>query len=235
MLKNKSQKTNVAKTDVEKFLKDTKLKSYQSIKLPYGLKTPGMDRSNSAELVFKYPIDDKSVLDIGCKYGYFCHEAMKRGANQVVGVEISENNYKIAKKIIEFTNLEIQFQNTDFMLLPESPRYDIVLFLNILHHILNPIQAMKKLSNLANEMVVIEFSAIFDNHTKFTLIQKGLLRLFFMKVPFSYIGNQKYHRVWYFSKDAFINLFVNQMSLFKRIEFEKSPRKRGRFIAYCWK
>jgi len=224
-----------SKNEVLRFLRETELSGYQSIELPYGLKTPGMDRIRSADLVFKYSVKDKSVLDVGCKYGYFCHEALKRGAVEVAGVEISEQNVKVAREVVELWNHKIEIRNADFMSIPDSQRYDVVLFLNVMHHILSPVMAMKKLNSIAKKMVIVEFPTLYDTHTKLSKIQTIVLRILFANKPLLFIGDKNYHRTWYFSKNAFVNLFMKQMNLFKKIEFEISPRKKGRLIAYCWR
>jgi len=226
---------DVLKDDVVQFLKETKFSGYQSMELPYGLKTPGMNRKKSADHVFKYSAKNKSVLDVGCKYGYFCHEAIKKGAKIADGVEINPDNVFIAKQIVNLWNRDIDIKQMDFMQCSDMKMYDIVLFLNVMHHIISPVSAMMKLSNMANEIVIVEFPTLIDNHTKLTPIKKLILNLFFQKEPLMFIGEKKYHRTWYFSKDAFVNLFKKQMRLFKKIDFDNSPRKKGRLIAYCWK
>jgi predicted nicotinamide N-methyase len=56
--------------------------SYQNIELPYGLSTGGADRSSTARHIFPDDMTGKTVLDLGSKFGYFCFEALKRGANR---------------------------------------------------------------------------------------------------------------------------------------------------------
>src|SRR5690606_34758076 len=66
------------KSEVERFLARTDLEAYQRMELPHGLSTGGRDRSRSVEAVFAHPVAGRSVLDVGCKYGFFCHEALLR-------------------------------------------------------------------------------------------------------------------------------------------------------------
>ena len=236
MVKKKSEDNiTVSKEDVINFLNKTDLKEYQSINLPFGLQTPGMDRSKSADIVFKHSIKDKSVLDIGCKYGYFCHEAILRGATVVNGVEISNTNVEIAKKIVELWGRDIEIIEGDFLETDLNKKFDVVLFLNVLHHIISPVSILKKVSRCTNELAVVEFPTILDSHTGLFTFKKIIYKLFFNSFPLIYLGDQKYHRLWYFSKPAFENLVVDQLSLFKRVEFVDSPRKSGRIIAHCWK
>jgi len=224
-----------SKQNVEKFLIETKFGGYQSIDLPYNLKTPGMDRSESAKKVFKYSVENKSLLDIGCKYGYFCHDAVIRGASVVKGIEINNTNVEIAKRIVELWGRDIEIIEGDFLETDFNDKFDIVLLLNVLHHLISPVSSLKKVSKSANELAIIEFPTLLDNHTGSSIIKKTIYKLVFKSFPLIYLGNHKYHRLWYFSKPAFNNLVIDQLSLFKRVEFVDSPRKSGRVIAYCWK
>lgn len=219
---------------VREFLNKYQFDGYQSIDLPYGLKISGMDRSKSANAVFKYPVKGKAVLDVGCGYGYFCHEAILRGASKAVGIETSKERASIAKEISSLWTRNITILSQDFYDIDDSIHYDIVLFLNMLHHVVYPVEAMKKLAKITDEMMIVEFATLLDRQININLILRGLYNIIFSNLPLVYIGYRKYHRVWYFSKHAFNNLFVEQMNLFRRVEFGNSPRKRGRLIAYCW-
>ena len=236
MVKKKSEDNiTVSKEDVINFLNKTDLKEYQSINLPFGLQTPGMDRSKSADIVFKHSVKDKSVLDIGCKYGYFCHEAILRGATEVNGVEISNTNVEIAKKIVELWGRDIEIIEGDFLEIDLNKKFDVILLLNVLHHIISPVTIMKKIAEQTKELAIIEFPTVLDSHTGLSKFRKTIYNLFFSNFPLIYLGNQKYHRLWYFSIPAFENLVIDQLSLFNHVEFVSSPRKKGRTIAFCWK
>src|SRR4051812_5301551 len=63
------------------------LSGYQRLVLPGGQVVPGVDRSDVADRVFPADLTGRSVLDVGCYYGYFLHEAARRGARRAVGVE----------------------------------------------------------------------------------------------------------------------------------------------------
>ena len=176
--KKSENNVTVSREDIINFLNETDLKEYQSIDLPFGLKTPGMDRSKSADIVFKYSVKNKSVLDIGCKYGYFCHEAILRGANVVNGIEISDANVEIAKKIVELWDRDIEIFEKDFLDTDFNKKFDVVLMLNVLHHIISPVSILKKVSKCTNELAVVEFSTILDSHTGLSMIKKIVYKLF---------------------------------------------------------
>ena len=65
---------------------------YQNVELPYGLSTGGRDRSAVVRKIYPEDMSGKSVLDIGCKYGYFSFEAERRGATRVFGGEADPNS-----------------------------------------------------------------------------------------------------------------------------------------------
>jgi SAM-dependent methyltransferase len=220
--------------DVKEFLRRNEFDGYMGVDLPHGLKVPGTDLSESANAVFKYPLRGKSVLDVGCRYGYFSHEAMMRGAVKTVGVEMEKGYADIAAEISKLWGRNITILCQDLKDIDDSIHYDVTLLLNLLHHLISPVESMGKLAGITNEMLIVEFATIFSPQTKINFISRILYTLFSSDLPLAYIGSRKYHRTWYFSKSAFINLFVKQMNLFKSIEFQVSPRKKGRMLAYCF-
>ena len=68
--------------DIDRFIRETKFAGYQQITLPDGRVIPGTDRSPTADLVFPADLTGKSVLDVGCNYGFFLQEAIRRGARR---------------------------------------------------------------------------------------------------------------------------------------------------------
>jgi SAM-dependent methyltransferase len=221
--------------EVQAFLQDTTFDRYQAIELPYSMRTPGMDRSRSAGLVFRYPLTGKSLLDVGCKYGYFCHEAVKRGVRSAKGIDINPDNIRIAQRIIDLWRRPIAVECLDIMALPAQETYDVVLFLNVIHHLLDPVGAMVRLASITQELLIAELPTPLDRQLKLSKVKRYLLRGFFRETPLVYIDEREYHRVWYFSRAAFDNLFCKQMQLFRRLEWVDSPRKAHRLLVYCWK
>ena len=162
-------------------------------------------------------------------------EAISRGASEVKGIEISSENAKIAKKIIELWGRNIEIINDDFSNVTKIQKFDITLFLNVIHHTISPASVMEKISKHTRELAIVEFPSVMDSQTLLSKLEKIIYNYFLSDASLIYLGNEKYHRTWYFSKKAFENLVIKQLSLFKRVEFVPSPRKYGRFIAYCWK
>jgi 2-polyprenyl-3-methyl-5-hydroxy-6-metoxy-1,4-benzoquinol methylase len=227
--------TGVAdRAEVERFLAGTKMEAYQRIELPHGLATPGRDRSHSVTEVFRHPVAGKSLLDVGCKHGYFCHEALRRGATRVKGIDIEAENVAITREIARLWNRPIEAELVDFLALPEEP-FDVVLFLNVLHHVLDPVAALRKLAALSRERLVIEFATPFDHQAGFGPIARRLLRPLLESHSLVHLGERSYHRAWYFSGTALERLLVQHLELFRRVELHRSPQWRGRLLAHCWK
>jgi len=224
-----------SRAEIERFLSESEIDRYQRIELPHGLVLPGRDRRPTAEIVFRSGVRGCSLLDVGCKYGAFCHEAMLRGATQVTGVDLDPATVAIARRVAEFWDRKIELQCGDFFDLPEDGRFDTVLFLNMLHHVVDPVVALRKLATLTRELLVVAFPTPRDHQTKVPRWARGAVALLARRLPLAYVGGTRGRRIWYLSEAAFHNLVVTQLQLFRRVEFTSSPQRSGRSIAHCWK
>jgi SAM-dependent methyltransferase len=76
------------------------------------------------------------VLDLGCNEGFFSIEAAKRGAEKVIGIDLSEHFFAKAKeRAAAFSNIE--FRNTQMYDLPEG-EFDLIFLFSALHYISTP-------------------------------------------------------------------------------------------------
>ena len=89
----------VIKVELEEYLREIGLTSYQHVDLPHGLILPGKDHSMKMNAIYHVDLNQKKVLDIGCYYGLYSHEAVRKGAQRAVGVEINPDRYQAAKKL----------------------------------------------------------------------------------------------------------------------------------------
>src|SRR5215831_14498747 len=92
----KETSRNYTKEQIESILREEDFE-YHRVNLPYGLCTPGMDRSPTSDLIFTESLVGKTVLDVGCGLGVFCFDAEARQASKVVGVELKESRLRKAR------------------------------------------------------------------------------------------------------------------------------------------
>jgi len=106
-------------------------------------------------------IENKSFLDIGTCYGYFCFELTKQGA-LTIGVEANKERFNICKclsKIYGCDPSNPKFINFDILNYEKlsNEKYDYVLLLNIFHYIIerNESSAWALLNKLSEESEVV--------------------------------------------------------------------------------
>jgi SAM-dependent methyltransferase len=101
---------------------------------------------------------DKNILDFGSGLGFLSCYLAASGASEVTGVEVVESSITMAKFMAEdiFKVNNVKFINSIDQLEPEY--YDVVLFNNVISHIDQPFDLLKRLSKLTkmNGLVYIE-------------------------------------------------------------------------------
>ena len=223
------------KEKIKELLNSDKYDGHQRIELVDGHVLEGQDKAPMAKIIFdEIDLKGKTVLDVGTAYGFFCYETIKRGAEKAVGIEYNNDRYEVAKQInqIKEENVDIIKLNLEKDELKEE--FDIVLLLNVVHHLTYPIESIKKLASISKELIIVEFPTPANNK----MIRRSKLNRFFMWLvkdyPIITIGNKEYHNTYYFSKKAFKAIFQTHTKLFKKINFKKSC-KDERWIAYCYR
>lgn len=243
-----------SKKQILKFASSYKFKNYQKIILPYGIEIDGIDLQETADMILPKDLKGKSVVDIGCNYGYFCHEAKKRNAKEVIGVEISKETARIARKIADIIGDNVKIVDSVDKL-NANRTYDIILLLNIVHHLDNPFQFIKNLSKKCRKLI-IEFPTPCDesfimrnkgskiNFADLNIISKVMYKakLLFMRFIFKHLNNHygimgvgriNYHNCFYFNKKSFDYTFLVHNRIFKNVTYKASPRFPNRLIAFC--
>jgi len=234
-------KTKWTKEQVENLLKTEKL-AYQKIELPYGLSTGGEDRSDTSNLIFNGNLDGKSVLDIGCYLGYFCHEAVRRGAKKVVGVDANENRLRQARLLADCMGRSIEYKSLNIEEEEITGQFDVVILLNVLHHLRNPIGVLDKIIPHVNERLILELAG--PSSPKADKLLKKMwaswwLRYRINKLPLIIVGrdmtvNRKGEQKFFFSPVAIKHILMEQRSSFARLDILSSGFK-NRYVAVAWK
>jgi SAM-dependent methyltransferase len=206
---------------------------YQSVDLGVGVMTEGADRSYLNEVVFEIDISGRSLFDIGCSLGYFCIEAMRRGASSAVGMDTSPERVRHARKIAEFLNLPITYLSEDFENWNIGDfRADTVLCLNVTHHLYDPIGAIKKMMKIARERIIMEVAVVNWReilNVKGAWAVPGLSRLpvILLKQPKNLVDVAD--RSFLFTQASLSTLFNTHTKAFEPLRTRPSPFK-GRLI-----
>ncbi len=80
------------------------------------------------------PLNKINILDIGCGGGLLSEPMSRLGAN-VVGIDASEKNIKIAKMHATKNNLKIEYKNTSPENLKTNKKFDVILNMEIVEHV----------------------------------------------------------------------------------------------------
>lgn len=238
---------HVSREEIEQFLASKDFTGYQSVPLPYHLRVPGQDKSAAVDFYLSGRVEGKSVLDVGTYYGLYPFEAMERGAARAVGIEQDAERYAIAKRIAELNGNRYEIRRCRAEELDPTEKFDLVLFLNVLHHVLDPVDAVSKIARLCSDIMLVEFCLPWDySNLKFLKDEAGrgrsrtwamarsmLMRCACAGLPVMAVGEREYHRTFYFSPEAFRNIFVIHNRIFESISFAPSPSSAFRRVAVC--
>jgi len=96
----------------------------------------------------------KSVLDLGCYYGFFTFRAEENMARKSVGYDIG-GLVNSCNRIARYKNSKSKFENKDLDTLSIKEKWDTILVMNVLHHLNAPLQVLNEVFKSANKSVVV--------------------------------------------------------------------------------
>jgi SAM-dependent methyltransferase len=238
--------SSVPATEVDDFLSSTRFAAYQRVPLPHGREIPGPDRGRATAAALKNGVAGRSVLDVGTYYGFLPLEAYRRGARRVVGLEPDRERYRVARRVAELYGDRWSIVHATLEDYEAEEPFDIVTCLGVLHHVADPIAFLRRLAELTADELVVDFRLPDDPVYIRALAGEGrrlarlrahlrsvVLRAAAGTLPIASIGDQEYHRVFYFSRPAFANLVTEHLDLFDSVDFAGSPTARRRVLAHC--
>lgn len=88
----------------------------------------------------------KTVLDLGCGFGWHCQYAVEQGAEHVTGVDLSEKMLKRAKEMTPSPNIQYIHSSIEDFPYPENS-FDIVISSLALHYVENYAEVCQKVFN----------------------------------------------------------------------------------------
>lgn len=231
---SESRPNSYSKSEIEALLEQEQF-VYQQIALPYGLHTTGADRSPTARMIFPDRMQDASVLEIGCCYGYFLYEARRRGATKTVGLEINPARLRHARLLRDIRGEDVVFSDEDFHDVCRRETFDYVLMLNVIHHLADPIAALRVAAACAGKKLIVEFPTPMDKKFR-KLLFPGVPYLL-NRLPVIGVGPKSVTgQTYVFTRTAMTRALMEHERYFRTIDYYPSPMKnKGRLIAVCSK
>lgn len=223
----------MSRPELEDLLQRERFK-YQKMRLPYGLSTGGDDRSATADAIFDGRLEGASVLDVGCCYGFFLYRAHELGASTLVGLETNPERLRQAKILRDVYGVAVEFTDEDFEVVCARQSFDVVLLLNVLHHLEEPVRALRTLARAAQQVLVVEFPTPADPKFRRQLLP-GVGRLLSAMPVIGVSSLARNDQTFLFTRTAFERVVMDHGALFRRVRFLESPKKPGRLIAICEK
>ena len=146
--------------EIAKLLQSEHVK-YQNIDFGEGKGTGGYQRTSMDSLLFGSSLKGLTLLDIGSSLGHFCLEALKHGATGATGLETSPERIRHAREIARLMDLPAEYIEADFEeWVPQPKSYDVVLCLNVLHHLYEPIGAIRKIMAMTRDRFYLEVAPV---------------------------------------------------------------------------
>jgi SAM-dependent methyltransferase len=212
--------------------------SYQRMSLADGFFAPGKDRSLTAQRILPDDLRGKSVLDLGCGYGYFSLEAARRGAARVLGVDISADNVLNARRFAAAGSLPVEFRQGDVESEPLGESFDYVICLNVLHFLRSPSEMLSRLAAVTRECLLLEVAGLGRSDRRNLGLSPWRAALL-ERSPVAYVARPGSHgrrraARWYFTAAALRNFLVHQGHGFARVDAIPSVHK-GRDILVAHK
>jgi len=93
------------------------------------------------------PLEKVKILDIGCGGGLLCEPMSRLGAD-VVGIDASDKNIKVAKLHAKKNNLDIEYLCTSPETFKTDIKFDVILNMEIVEHVENVDLFLKSSSEL---------------------------------------------------------------------------------------
>lgn len=142
---------------------------WHSIDLGQGVVTPGKSDTASllARIALPASLAGRSVLDIGAWDGYYSFEAERRGADEVVALDLhswqeggeswgSKAGFEFARKARESRVRDVMADVMELTPDVVGGEFDIVLFLGVLYHLRDPVAGLERVASVTRHQLILE-------------------------------------------------------------------------------
>lgn len=106
-----------------------------------------------------FPIEGKTVLDIGCGPGHYAINLAKRGASHVVGIDFAEGMLEIAAQHAEKAGVgdRCKFMVADFATYNPPEPFDYVIVMGFMDYMSDPRQVVEKVLSMTRRKAFFSF------------------------------------------------------------------------------
>ena len=195
----------------------------------------GVERPDLYDVAFGESLHGKSVLHVGSSLGSFCVEALARGAAEAVGLDVDPDRIAAATEAAEIKGLKPAYQQGDIEAFEPAQQFDIVVCINVLHHVFDPIAVLHKLGKMTREKLVLEVATPAE-HDAAAFGFPRRFRWAHSRLPSMYVGpgapltrRRTMSQKFFLSEQAIERILSSHMKMFYKVEIAPSPLK-GRFI-----
>jgi len=144
------------------------------------------DKNNSWSLLYQYVPEGSRVLDIGCSSGNFGHVLINEKKCEVVGMDIDKDDVSRAKKVLT----QAFVRNIERDSVSDLGMFDVIIFADVLEHLLDPIAALEKVKPLLKPKGRVVFSIPNMAHASVRIM---LLKGFFEYTPIGVLDRTHLH------------------------------------------
>ena len=132
------------------------------------------------------PIEGRRFLDVGCGNGLYSIELGKKGADQVVGLDISPVMIGRCRQSAEKQGLEdrVSFIQTDLLEYEPHPSFDVSYGIGLFDYISEPLPVLRKMREVTKDKVILAFPRLWTWRApvrKVRLTMKGCPVFFYNK------------------------------------------------------
>ncbi len=106
-----------------------------------------------------FPVEGKTIIDIGCGAGQYVIALAKRGAEHVYGVDFAQGMIDLAKKNAEQAGVsnKCEFDLVNFITDPVKPAFDYAILMGFMDYIQEPKAVIEKVLPITKSKVFLSF------------------------------------------------------------------------------
>lgn len=176
-------------------------------------------RSATLGRILRMPLADKRLLDIGCAEGAASLSAARMGA-RVTGIDMRPGRLRKARAIAAATGVPLDLKHVvldDFRSPPNA--FDVVLALNVVHHVLEPFAFLDRAAQLTSSHLVLEYPGIADPKFRRTVAEDSPPG----SLPLIGVSKPDENQTFVFSPASLERYLVDYRDLFTTHEVFESP------------